>query len=92
MTKLVYGKNRQVIFENELEKQEAIRYLRESKNVTHADEQNQNQGAWANEKRFMIISNDPKMPIGVRKNLTAGNHSCYGRINCGELFDEIFPD
>ncbi|RCW17135.1 hypothetical protein CAC02_04555 [Streptococcus gallolyticus] len=90
MTKLVYGKNKQVTFESELEKQEAIRYLRDSENITHADEQNQ--GAWANEKRFMIIFDVPQMPIGVRKNLTAGNRSYYGRINCGELFDEIFSD
>jgi len=29
------------------------------------------------------------MPVGVRRNLTAGYKGCFGRINCKELYDEI---
>lgn len=89
MSKLIYGKNNQVEFLNEIEKTDAINYLINSDNVQRVHEHNENQGAWGSEKRFLIKEDDPNMPMGVRRNLTAGNSAYYGRINCKELYDEI---
>lgn len=54
MSKLVYGKNQQVRFNNEPEKQEAIDYILNT--PSNADfnihEDNQNQGAWGLEDRI----------------------------------------
>lgn len=86
---ITYGKNNQVSFENEEEKQEALEYLKNSPNVTIVHEQNNLQGAWAPEDRFIIKEDDPLMPDGVRKNLTAGNRGCFGRINCRELVELV---
>ena len=89
MEKLIYGTKNQVKFLDKNEKMEAINYLKESSNVNTVHEHNENQGAWGSEKRFIIKNDDPNMPIGVRRNLTAGNRGCFGRINCKELYDEI---
>ena len=52
MGKLVFGKNGQVHFNNENEKQEAIEYLLTSDNVDFdVHEDNQEQGAWGPEER-----------------------------------------
>ena len=58
-------------------------------NVVTVLEHNEEQGAWGSEKRFIIKDDDPNMPVGVRRNLTAGYKGCFGRINCKELYDEI---
>ena len=54
MSKLVYGKNQQVRFNNEAEKQEAIDCILNT--PSNADfnihEDNQNQGAWGLEDRI----------------------------------------
>ncbi|EGJ36469.1 hypothetical protein [Streptococcus sanguinis] len=89
MTKLTYGKKDQVKFLDESEKIEAINYLKSSSNVVTVLEHNEEQGAWGSEKRFIIKDDDPNMPVGVRRNLTAGYKGCFGRINCKELYDEI---
>ena len=53
MSKLVYGKNGQVHFNNEQEKEEAINYILTSSNVVFGiHEDNQNQGAWGPEERI----------------------------------------
>ena len=49
MGKLVFGKNGQVQFRNESEKQEAFNYMRESANVKLVHEDNQDQKASLNE-------------------------------------------
>lgn len=88
MSKLVYGKNNQVRFENEAEKQEALRYLSTSENVKMVLENNQEQGAWASEKRFHFKSENG-IPECLMRNMTPGRGSLFGRINCGELYDEV---
>jgi len=88
MSKLEYGKNGQVRFNNEVEKQEAFRYLLTSDNVKFVHEDNQDQGAWAPEERIHFIS-EQGVPECLKRNMTAGNGSLYGRINCKELCDEI---
>ena len=91
MTKLVYGKNQQVKFLNEAEKQEAFAYLINSDDVEFVHEQNQEQGAWASEKRihFYSVAN---VPVGLTRNWTAGSGTrLKARINCGELYDEVLP-
>lgn len=53
MSKLVYGKNGQVSFTNEIEKREAIKYILTFSNVDFdVHEDNQDQGAWAPEERI----------------------------------------
>lgn len=88
MEKLIYGRNKQVVFNNETEKNEAFEYLLNSDNVKHVHENNQNQGAWGSEDRikFMRAEGIPKCLI---RNMTAGDKSCYGRINCKELCQEL---
>ena len=88
MSKLVYGKNRQVQFRDEQEKREAFYYLLSSPNVKFTHEDNQNQGAWGPEERIHFLREDG-VPDCLRRNMTAGNGSLYGRINCKELCEEL---
>lgn len=89
MSKLIYGKNGQVRFNNEEEKQEAFNYLLTSDNVDiFVHEDNQNQGAWASEERIHFYREEG-IPECLKRNMTAGNSSLYGRINCKELCDEV---
>lgn len=90
MSKLVYGKNGQVRFRNEQEKREAFDYLRNSPNVVHVHEDNQEQGAWAPEERihFKTLVG---VPEGLSRNMTEGRGgSVAGRINCKELIEEVW--
>lgn len=91
MTKLVYGKKDQVEFLSEAEKQEAFDYLINSQDVEFHHEQNQDQGAWASEKRIHFYS-ETGVPEGLVRNFTAGrNGRLVARINCAELYDEVLP-
>jgi hypothetical protein len=91
MTKLVYGKNDQVEFLSETEKQDAIEYLINSPDIEFRHEPNQDSGAWASEKRIYFYS-AAGVPEGLRRNLTAGvGDRVIGRINCAELYDEVLP-
>ena len=57
MGKLIFGKNGQVHFNSENEKQEAIEYLLTSDNVDFdVHEDNQEQGAWGPEERIHFKS------------------------------------
>lgn len=89
MGKLVFGKNGQVQFRNEIEKQEAFDYLRGSANVILVHEDNQDQGAWGSEERIHF-----KTLVGVPESLqrcmTAGRGNIAGRINCAELISEVW--
>ncbi len=89
MSKLVYGKNGQVVFDNEQEKEEAIEYIITSPNVDfNIHEDNQNQGAWAPEERIHFY-NEAGVPECLKRNMTQGKAGIYGRINCKEFCDEI---
>lgn len=89
MSKLKYGKNGQVHFDNEREKQEAIEYILTSPNVDFKiHENNQNQGAWGPEERIHFKS-DKGVPEPLKKIMTAGRSGLYGRINCKEFCDEL---
>ena len=91
MTKLVYGKNQQVKFLSEAEKEEAFDYLINSPDVEFYDEQNQESGAWAPEKRIHFYS-ATGVPEGLVRNWTAGRGGrLVARINCAELYDEVLP-
>lgn len=90
MTKLVYGKDNQVEFLSEEEKQEAFDYLITSPDIEFRHEPNQDSGAWASEKRILFYSKDG-VPAGLVRNWTAGVGRVVGRINCGELYDELSP-
>lgn len=89
MSKLVYGKNRQVSFLNEEEKREAIEYILNSPNVDfNIHEDNQNQGAWGPEDRIHFKAEEG-VPECLKRNMTAGRQGLYGRINCNEFCEEI---
>lgn len=89
MSKLVYGKNGQVRFNNEEEKVKAIDYLLSgSENIVFVKENNQNQGAWAPEYRIHII-NKEGVPDSLLRNMTKGRSGIVGRINCAELIAEL---
>lgn len=89
MSKLVYGKNGQVWFKNESEKQEAINYILNSPNVDfNVHEDNQNQGAWASEERIHFYSEEG-IPECLKRIMTAGKGNMYGRINCKEFCEEL---
>lgn len=89
MSKPIYGKQGQVRFNNEEEKQEAFDYLLTSSNVDiFVHEDNQNQGAWASEERIHFFEENG-IPESLKRNMTAGRGSLYGRINCKELCEEI---
>lgn len=91
MTKLVYGKKDQVRFLNEAEKKAAFDYLINSPDVEFYEEQNQEHGAWASEKRIRFYS-ESGVPEGLVRNWTAGLRGrTVARINCAELYDEVLP-
>lgn len=88
MSKLVYGRDSQVYFESEIEKQIAIDYILTSPDVDFdIHENNQNQGAWGPEDRIHFYSSD--VPECLRRIMTAGRGNIYGRINCKEFCEEI---
>ena len=88
MSKLIYGKKQQVRFSNEQEKKDAFNYLLSSPNVKFTHEDNQNQGAWGSEERIHFLHEDG-VPECLKRNMTAGHGSLYGRINCKELCAEL---
>jgi hypothetical protein len=89
MSKLVYGKNGQVVFNSEEEKEEAFKYLCTSDNVDiFVHENNQEQGAWAPEERIHF-KREEGIPECLKRQMTAGRSGIYGRINCKELCEEI---
>ncbi len=89
MSKLIYGRNGQVKFNNEEEKREAFEYLLTSDNVDFdIHENNQLQGAWGPEDRIHFKIEDD-IPECLKRNMTAGNGSLYGRIKCKELCEEL---
>jgi len=89
MGKLVYGKNGQVHFTSEEEKQVAIDYILTSSNVNfYIHENNQNQGAWGPEDRIHFKS-EGGVPDCLKKIMTAGDRYNYGRINCKEFCEEL---
>ena len=89
MSKLIYGKNGQVRFNSEQEKQEAFEYILTSNNVDFdIHEDNQNQGAWGSEDRIHFKSGIG-VPDCLKRNMTAGNGNIYGRINCKEFVLEV---
>jgi hypothetical protein len=89
MGKLVFGRNGQVRFRSESEKQEAFDYLRNSTNVTLVHEDNQDQGAWGPEERihFKTLIG---VPDSLQRCMTAGRGNIAGRINCAELIAEVW--
>lgn len=89
MSQLVYGRNGQVHFDTEREKQIAIEYILTSPNVDFSiHENNQDQGAWGPEDRIHFRSSTG-VPDCLKRIMTAGKGSMYGRINCAEFCDEI---
>lgn len=89
MSKLVYGKKRQVSFNSEEEKKVAFDYMLHSDNVNYRiHEDNQNQGAWGPEDRIHFKKEDG-VPECLKRQMTAGRPGIYGRINCKELCDEL---
>lgn len=89
MSKLSYGKNGQVHFDSEEEKELAIQYILESPNVDFTiHENNQDQGAWGPEDRIHFKS-EAGVPECLKSIMTAGDRSNYGRINCKEFCEEI---
>jgi hypothetical protein len=87
--KLVYGRNGQVRFRNELEKQQAFEYLRTSPNVVLVHEDNQEQGAWGPEERIHFATL-VGVPECLQRCMTAGRGNIAGRINCAELIAEVW--
>ena len=90
MEKLVFGVNGQVCFNSVEERDEAVENIKNHpENVNYnVHEDNQNQGAWASEDRIHFKS-EVGVPECLNRNMTAGNGSIYGRINCKEFVDYI---
>lgn len=89
MHKYVFGKNDQVYFDSDEELNEAVHYILNSPNVDYlVHEDNQNQGAWASEDRIHFKS-ESGVPECLKRIMTAGNGSIYGRINCKEFVDYL---
>lgn len=89
MAQLEFGRDRQVKFDSEEELNEAIDYILHSPNVDYnVHEDNQNQGAWGSEDRIHFF-NKEGIPECLLKNMTAGNGSIFGRINCKEFVELI---
>ena len=90
MSKLIYGRNQQIQFKDDKEKQEAIDYiLNTPSNVDFKiHEDNQNQGAWGPEERIHFKSEDG-VPDCLKRLMTAGRPGLYGRINCKEFCEEL---
>ena len=89
MHKHVFGKNRQVYFDTDEELNEAVEYILNSSNVDYSvHEDNQNQGAWGSEDRIHFRS-EVGVPECLKRIMTAGNGSIYGRINCKEFVDYL---
>ena len=89
MSQLVYGRDGQVHFDTEEEKQIAIEYILTSPNVNFLiHEDNQKQGAWGPDERIHFRSAEG-VPECLKRIMTAGNGSIYGRINCAEFCKEI---
>lgn len=89
MSKLVYGKKRQLRFANEEEKKEATEYILNSPNCNfRVHENNQDQGAWASEDRIHF-KREEGVPECLKRNMTAGRPGLYGRINCKEFCEEL---
>ena len=89
MGKLIFGKNGQVHFNSESERQEAIEYLLTSDNVDFdVHEDNQKQGAWGPEERIHFKSEEG-VPDSLKRLMTAGRPGLYGRINCKEFCEEV---
>lgn len=87
MGKLIFGKNGQVHFNNENEKQEAIEYLLTSDNVDFDVHGRiiKRQGAWGPEERIHFKSEDG-VPDCLKRLMTAGmTRTLLGRINCKEF-------
>lgn len=85
---LVFGKNQQVKFNTEEELEEAIYYLKTSSNIEFVHENNQDQGAWGPEDRIHFFTEDG-IPECLKRQLTKGNGTLYGRINCKEFCEYI---
>lgn len=85
MDKLIYGKENQIIFNNMAEKEEAIEFLR-NRNKSGYVEHNETAGAYASEYRWKFGVNE-KLPECLERQLTDGR-----RINCKELFDEVYGE
>lgn len=89
MHKYVFGKNGQVYFDSDEELQEAVNYILTSPNVDYnVHEDNQNQGAWGSEDRIHFRV-EAGVPNCLKRIMTAGNGSIYGRINCKEFVNFI---
>ena len=89
MSKLVYGKKGQVHFDNEDEKRIAVDYILTSSNVNfNVHENNQDQGAWGPEDRIHF-KKEAGVPDCLKRIMTAGRGSLYGRINCKEFCEEL---
>lgn len=88
MSKLTYGRHRHIQFKNESEKLEAFDYLTTSADVEFRYEENDEQGAWAPEKRIHFYS-EVGVPDSLRRHWTAGTGPVLGRINAGDLYDEV---
>lgn len=90
MEQLVFGKEGQVHFNSVEERDEAVEYIKNHPdNVDYnVHEDNQNQGAWGPEERIHF-KNEDGVPECLKRIMTAGNGSLYGRINCKEFVDYI---
>ncbi len=89
MSQLVFGKNGQVRFNSEEELKEAVDYILNSPNVDYTvHEPNDLRGAWGPEDRIHFREKD-NIPECLLRNMTAGNGSLFGRINCKEFVEYL---
>lgn len=92
MYKSTFGTKQQIRFASESEYYEFLGYLSKNDGSTKIVwEENNEQGAWAEEGRILFYVSQPKV-LRVQLHHTAGNSSIVSRVNCNEFVENIKND
>lgn len=86
--KLIYGKDKQVVFKNENDYYFALGVLASGKYTSLHWEYNEEQGAWGSEGRIHCHGDLSKFPSSFFK-ITTGKGSITGRINCNDYVKQL---
>lgn len=89
MYKPKFGRKGQITFNSEADYYEFLGYLSKNDDTTRIVwEENNEQGAWAEEGRIQFYTPQPKQ-LGVTLMHTAGNSTIVSRVNCNEFIENI---
>lgn len=89
MYKSRFGTKQQISFQSEADYYQFIGYLSKNDGSTRIVwEQNNEQGAWAEEGRILFYVSPPRQ-LRVTLSHTTGNNSILSRVNCNEFITNI---